>query len=204
MTLIDNSSFKLPIFTSKEKFEINDDLLDYIINLDHHQQMVGGNTSSVNSYVLDLPQFKELKKFIQKQLDEYFHEICQIKDNVEIYITQSWINYNTPFTKHHKHRHQNSVVSGSFYIQGSNNTPIAFERESIFGSGLDLPTKSVNEYNSTRFLLNNELHKLTLFPSNLHHDVEPNMNMNTRISMAFNTYLKGIIGDNQNKTELKL
>lgn len=203
MNFIESSGFKLPIFTSTDKFEISTELLDHILKLEKNQQMSGGNNSTTESYVLDLPIFKDLKKFIQKHLDEYFHDILNVNSHTEIYITQSWFNYNGFMSYHHKHYHQNSLVSGSFYIQGPN-VPIAFERDSPLGPAFELHYNEPNEYNSNRFFVNNEIGKLVLFPSNMQHDVVTNNSPIVRISLAFNTFVRGTLGNNGAKTELKL
>ena len=207
MTLIYNSSFKFPIFTSKDKFEISKQFVEYMEKLPQYPN-TGGNSTTNGNYILDMPKFKELKSFIEKHLNEYFHEILQISDKIEIYITQSWLNFNPMMTQHHQHSHPNSLVSGSFYIQGEPNTPICFERKGsqlLFGSSAwDIPFKSLNQYNDNRFVLNNELHKLTLFPSHLQHDVPMNPNRTTRISLAFNTFMRGKLGNRQTLTGLEL
>jgi len=43
-----------------------------------------------------------------------------------------------------------------------------------------------------------------LFPSNLTHMVETVQTEDTRISIAFNTFLEGVVGDNKTLTELLL
>ena len=41
-----------------------------------------------------------------------------------------------------------------------------------------------------------------LFPSSLTHMVETKQGDNTRISLAFNVFIKGTVGNNKNLTEL--
>ena len=43
-----------------------------------------------------------------------------------------------------------------------------------------------------------------LFPSSLTHMVETKQGENTRISLSFNVFVKGTIGNNKNLTELIL
>ncbi len=54
------------------------------------------------------------------------------------------------------------------------------------------------------FSIPQENNNLILFPSSLTHMVETKEGNNTRISLAFNVFIKGIIGDNKNLTELIL
>lgn len=201
------SPFAWPIYISEDKFEISKDFVEYMEKLPLYSN-VGGNSTSNGNYILDMPKFKELKSFIEKHINEYFHEILQISDKIEIYITQSWLNFNPMTSQHHQHSHPNSLVSGSFYIQGEPNTPICFSRrgdQMLFGSSnWDIPFKSLNQYNDSRFVLNNELHKLVLFPSHLLHEVPMNPNRTTRISLAFNTFMRGKLGNRQTLTGLEL
>ena len=46
--------------------------------------------------------------------------------------------------------------------------------------------------------------EVSLFPSGLQHFVEPNQSVTPRHSIAFNTFLKGQLGDNRDVSELTL
>ena len=53
-----------------------------------------------------------INKFIEKCLNNFYQSVFSPRDDVEIYITQSWLNYTEPGQFHHKHAHPNSFVSG--------------------------------------------------------------------------------------------
>jgi uncharacterized protein (TIGR02466 family) len=199
--------FGWPIFVPDETFEISEDFIKYMEKLPY-QENINQGRSSIGSYILDMPKFKELKSFIEKHLNHYFHEILQVDDKLEIYITQSWLNCNPTGVGHPNHSHPNSLLSGTFYVQGEPNTPIIFERresQTLFGSKtIDLPYKQLNQYNDNRFFVVNELNKIVLFPSHLQHEVIENPNKTTRISLAFNTYVRGTLGYRLHLTELKI
>ena len=76
-----------------------------------------GNTTSVDTNILNNKKMEKLKKFIEKSVQEYFQNIYVPKNKVEPYITQSWCNYTKEGQYHHKHEHPNSFVSGVFYVQ---------------------------------------------------------------------------------------
>ena len=63
---------------------------------------------------LDNPIFTKLKKELQMHVDNYAKDI--FKYDSEIYITQSWLNFNPPGSSHTVHNHSNSVFSGVYYI----------------------------------------------------------------------------------------
>ena len=59
-------------------------------------------------------------------------------------------------------------------------------------------------YNSDSWWFEVKTGDIVLFPSNLTHNVESVTSKDTRISLAFNTFLTGTLGNNKNITELKL
>ena len=52
-----------------------------------------GNTTSANNYILNEKPFKKLKKELELRVKDYFEKIISSKNNIEPYITKSWVNY---------------------------------------------------------------------------------------------------------------
>ena len=75
-----------------------------------------GNSSSVNSYIFN-SKLKELKQFCEHQIAIYVKEVINPEEEVDFYITQSWINVTKPGESHENHSHSNTIISGAFYIQ---------------------------------------------------------------------------------------
>ena len=161
-----------------------------------------GNQTSVNNYVLREKPLKKLGEFFQESANKYFSEVYKPRDNVKLSITQSWLNYTEQGGYHHKHAHPNSFISGVFYV---NADPT---KDKIFFYGHDhykqikLEPTDYNLYNSESWWLEAGTGVLYLFPSSLTHMVQMVDNERTRISLSFNTFLKGTIGDNHSLTEL--
>ena len=61
-----------------------------------------------------------------------------------------------------------------------------------------------NIWNSETWFFPVETGNLFMFPSSTTHQVETKQGNNTRISLAFNTFIKGTLGDNSGLTELIL
>ena len=59
-------------------------------------------------------------------------------------------------------------------------------------------------YNSTSWKFNVETNDLVLFPSSLEHSVEKKKGSNLRISLAFNVFIKGNIGKEDDLNDLSL
>jgi hypothetical protein len=75
-----------------------------------------GNIVSSNNQILDEPEMSNLKNFVTNQLNKYLLQVYKPKFSIEIFVTQSWINWTKKGEYHHKHDHPNSFVSGVFYL----------------------------------------------------------------------------------------
>jgi uncharacterized protein (TIGR02466 family) len=164
------------------------------------------NSTSKNTYILEEDAMKDIKKHLTLAIEDYYTCISgvDLKDNkLEPYITQSWLNFNLEGQIHHEHYHPNSILSGVLFIQADTNLDrITFLRDrKIF---YEFKTKRWNKSNATRWDIPVHTGEIVIFPSYLHHKVEPHKGDYTRISLAFNSFIKGNLGDNKGLTELKL
>ena len=161
-----------------------------------------GNTTSIDNNILENKEMKKLKQFIEKSLKEYFQNIYVPKNNVEPYITQSWCNYTNEGQYHHKHAHPNSFVSGVFYVQADRTKDkIYFFKEEY--KQIRITAKEYNHFNSESWWFETGTNDLVLFPSNLTHMVAKIVGKE-RISLSFNTFLKGYIGEDIELTGLHI
>jgi len=179
-------------FTKKE--------LDFIAKQPKYKNM--GNTTSNNSYVLEDKTMKSVKTFIDQCLKQYVETVFAPKEKTNIRVTQSWFNYTKPGEFHHKHNHPNSLVSGVLYIKALK------EKDKIFfyndnHQQIRLYTENWNVYNSESWWLEAETGVLYLFPSSLTHMVET-VQQDERISLAFNTFPVGLLGNEQRLTGLHI
>jgi uncharacterized protein (TIGR02466 family) len=186
-------------------FELGSDLteveLDFIKNLE--QRNNDGNMTSVNNNLFDTAELAEIARFCEESVQEFVKEIYAPKFEVTPYITQSWANFTQKGQWHHKHEHPNSFVSGVFYVQAVKDT----DRIYFYKNGyqqIKLPTDNFNLYNSDSWWLGVETGQLILFPSHLTHMVQTVETDETRISISFNTFLKGYVGDDLQLTGLHL
>lgn len=159
-----------------------------------------GNVTSNNNYILEEPEFADLKKIVTEHLNQYVKRIYKPKYPVEVFVTQSWLNYTKKGEFHHKHEHPNSFLSGVLYIQtDSTKDKITFHRSGY--KQLQLTPESFDIYNSDSWWFNVKTGGIVLFPSSLTHHVEDVVAEETRISLAFNSFAKGTFGDNRSLTE---
>ena len=203
MKAIIESIFCTPIYTSKLTREFTDKELKFVdkTKLDVYPNQ--GNTTSNNKHILNTKPLNNIKKELYKILKDYFDKVISPSDDIEPYITQSWLNYTETNQFHHKHAHQNSLVSGIIYINADKkNDKIKFFKEHY--SLITPEAKNYNVWNSDSWFFEVETADIILFPSSLTHMVENKKGTNTRISLAFNTFIKGVLGAEQKLTMLKL
>lgn len=162
-----------------------------------------GNSTSLDNYILDKKEFKKLKNVLTSKINNYFQEVyAPLNKDLKLYITQSWLNYTTENEFHHAHHHNNSLVSGVFYFKADKDDHICFEKDKSIA--FDIPSDQTNNFNARVWGVSVEPNMLVVFPSTVIHSVQQKRNNNLRISLAFNTFIKGTIGSKQNLTELKL
>ena len=162
-----------------------------------------GNLTSLDKYVLENKALENLKKDLNKEVINYFNEVVCTSNSIIPYITQSWINYTEVNQFHHLHSHGNSYVSGVFYIAANQEVDtIRFDKRS--SSEIILEVLKYNIFNSNGWIRPVQTGDVLLFPSSLLHQVKPKKGMNTRISLSFNVFIKGKIGNNKGLTELVL
>lgn len=159
-----------------------------------------GNVTSNNNYVLEEPEFSDIKTIITGAINEYVKRVYKPKYPAEAFITQSWFNYTAKGEFHHKHEHPNSFISGCLYIH----TDATKDKITFHNSGyqqIQLATDTFDIYNSSSWWFNVKPKGIVIFPSRLTHHVEDVVADETRISLAFNTFIKGTLGDNKSLTE---
>ncbi len=152
----------------------------------------GGNRQSNDTFVLDRPELSNIRAFIEAKLHEYVANIYASAD--KLVITQSWFNKSKKGESHHEHVHPNSMISGVWYPQiHEKMPPISFKNNTH--RDVTLQVEKFNLFNSLTFMLPMNKGELILFPSNLTHSVPTNLGEEERISLSFNTWPKGSMGD---------
>ena len=179
---------------------LSSDELSFIKNLKVRSNV--GNQTSINNFVLRNAELTLLRSFIEDALTNYFKLTVNPKHNVSLRVTQSWCNYSEPRQYHHKHAHPNSYISGVFYVQTNPDDRIYFYRDGW--QQIKFPPEQWNPYNSESWWFEATAGKLILFPSSLTHMVPEVKGDDTRISLSFNTFPVGVVGEEMDLTGLKL
>lgn len=193
--------FATPVAT----FFINRDFtkseLSYIKNLEKENNYY--NEKSKNSYVLKDESLQDIDKFLTTCINKVYTEIYNGLPDASLYITQSWVNYTKQGHQHHRHRHTNSILSGVLYIETDPKTDlILFTSPNL--SSYSFKVKEANQYNAESMANMVAPGQLTIFPSTLMHEVPPVQSEKERISLSFNTFIRGDLGREQDLTALNL
>ena len=198
-----NGIFPTPIYISKVDRKLTPLELKFVDKNKKDFYKNDGNITSNNNYILNEKPFANIKKDLDLKVQDYFDKVVSPSNNITPYITQSWLNYTETNQYHHKHTHPNSLVSGVFYINcHEEHDKIKFFNDNY--KTIKLEIKDWNMWNSESWWFSVKTGDVILFPSSLNHMVETKQGDNTRISLAFNVFIKGTVGDNKKLTELIL
>lgn len=188
--------FPTTILSNKINREFTKDelicILDYFDELNSKTEDI----TTTDMYILDNERLSDIKSFCQEILNDYFLKVYDpINPNdVKLKITQSWLNFTSNGKYHEKHKHYNSFMSGIIYINAYK------DKDSIIFSKADtefnwqIQCKESNPYNASHFHYSVNTGDILIFPSNLYHSTPINNNNYVRISLAFSSFIDGVIG----------
>jgi uncharacterized protein (TIGR02466 family) len=150
------------------------------------------NWISESQNVLGQPEFAALAEKVYDGICEYFYGIMQAKNNIEIYITESWFNKTEKGQSHHRHWHPNSLYSGIVYIDSEGETGRTRFITSQFDT-IEYGVAESNLYNSRSWNIDAQVGTMLVFPSSVEHLVEEYNGARPRITLSFNTFVRGDI-----------
>jgi len=194
--------FPQPIWHAKIEKEFSEEEKNFI----EKQECISNkfNTVSLNKKILDAEIMKTLRQEFHKEISQYIKNVMAPKNYIEVYITQSWINYSKAGNSHFLHAHPNSLLSGVYYVNAvKEKDAIIFEKEY---STIRVDTENFNPFNSTNWTIKVETGTLLIFPSSLLHRVEclDDDYEGTRTSISFNTFIRGNFGNDMGAYGLEL
>jgi len=191
--------FPTPIGITQIDKTLNKKILEIIkIKQFKYIKYPDGNNVSSDFYILDNDEFSDIKKVLTDSVNEYFKEIVNSGEDMELYITTSCINVTKNGEMHPPHKHQNSIVSAVLYIDTCERDTITIMDPNIgiFGNFRFTDTHPTSSWVANEYEIPVKTDTLIMFPSTLPHQVKPRPNTctGTRISLAFNTWIRGRIG----------
>jgi len=200
--------FGTPIYQSNIERPYTKEELTLFENSKKHLRRNIGNAITAKdrkgTYILELEKLIGLKKDLMEHVNSYFEQVYSPKTDCSLYITQSWINHTEEKEHHHIHSHENSFVSGVLYLNADAN----FDSITLYNKQTDatikIPPREWNPFNSVEWTFPMTTGNIILFPSSLKHGVKQKEGKNIRTSLAFNTFVRGVLGEAKQATELRL
>jgi uncharacterized protein (TIGR02466 family) len=174
--------------------DIGEEFRSYLNNLPLHEEherfdkAQGGHSKDV--YVLNQPECSELKTAILDICTKIARENMS-KVVEEMIMLQSWVIFKKPGQSHNKHAHQNSFLSGVFYYDDIEYSPIVFHRPAV-GLTNQISVEDNHEHGNQNppvwhhYSFYPKRGDLVIFPSWLEHSVSPNTTDQVRKVLAFN------------------
>lgn len=154
-----------------------------------------GNLISTCKTVLSDKRLKDIHRFCVNAVTSYSDEVMRPANSHRFYVTQSWLNKTTKNAYHHKHWHSNSILSGVFYINAKEESDRIYFANPIPEGMMQFHVREYTLENSKTWFFPVKTGDLLVFPSSLNHYVDANKEDYERISLAFNTFIKGTIGE---------
>ena len=206
--------FPLPLYMAKRNSDLEHSEREEIKDIIDEGMMdpgdgnsLGGNWTTHNSYIFNT-KLEKLKQFCDKHIANYVEEILNPKEDINYYITQSWLSITNPGDWHPHHRHANSIISGVFYIDTEESDKLMWldPNQAEKEKGPITEPKNLNIWNASEWELPVKNNMLLLFPSWMTHYVPKNLSArsNPRMTIAFNSYAKGKFGNTASRNELIL
>lgn len=191
-----------PIFETK--IPVKQQWLDFAYNSEYERVFADNAEYTKDKYVLD--KLSDLKKLILEQVNLFASDYLKVIDT-EFYFLNSWINKHYPKDWAQDHMHENSLLSGVYYLDTPKDAGgIVFVKgygeQEIFPMAITPNVSEYNYVNSKEMTFQVTAGKLMLFPSNLMHRVEENKSNRDRYSLAFNLFCKGRFGHKEGQLVL--
>ena len=145
-----------------------------------HSNNISSNDDFFSEFILE----------IEKQANNFAKEI---EINQSLKLSNLWININGYKDFNLRHTHENSIISGVFYVKAPDkSSKITFYHPAskLMVREWNINLKR-NNYTSSVWSITPQKGRLLLFPSWLEHEVSPNLSQESRISISFN-----IVGEN--------
>jgi hypothetical protein len=191
-------------------FRLSADSLNELENLPAYEFPNSTNFNMVslteNVNILHLDSLKDARKICKYYLDKYVKEVCGY--NEEFIITNSWLTRNKKDSEGHwPHKHPNSIFSGCLYLNtGDEESSIIFHYTSRLSEDFKFTYTLCNEniYNSSELYVPVKTGSIVIFPSSVEHSVPSHTSDNTRITLCFNTFVKGKFGTSGYSSDIDL
>jgi uncharacterized protein (TIGR02466 family) len=147
------------------------------------------------------PYFKELVKKIKISVLRLAEHYWKVKKGYKVDVVSMWLNSNEKNMNHPPHNHANTFISGVIWLDGEKGEYPSLKFLRPYALPILPIIEKYNEINSNVLSEFSEKDKIVFFPSYLFHYVDRNNKRKPRISIAFDTVLRGPYGEIINNGE---
>lgn len=182
-----------PVPILKSNVGIDEPIVKFCDNIEYVKSSVG--YTSKNMKILDSLYLLSIKENIKNQLHLYLKEYMAVNDDLDFRFEQSWIYKLENGERVGPHMHENSLISGVYYIKLPNDKDtLTFVKSplynNVFNPTIKVGYKEINKVNVENFNLDVVPGDLVLFPSHLLHQTL-NSTSSLRYSLSFNLFPRG-------------
>lgn len=190
--------FSMPVYHA-ELGQPDPSVLDFCKSIDYVRYKADNGWVSVNKYVLDAPQLSGLKNLMLREMSIFLHQIISLSDEYEFYINNSWVQKISKGDWTHPHAHENSLISGVYYVNVYEDSgDFLMEKPvtnlNLIPSFLTFNFKEFNVLNSSSWKVKPKNGTLLIMGSHLVHSAGTNSNKKDRFCIPFNAYVRGKFG----------
>lgn len=207
------SLFAIPLYQAYIPCEQH--IIDFIETQTFNRMPADNGSYTENKKILHLKELQNIKSKIQQHIDYFVHDILDCDNDVNFEIQNSWVNRHVEKDFAGTHRHNNSIISGVYYLQtDAKSGAIVFQKDKSFYNlwtdtieiGFNYQKSNdqsrLNNFNADAWGIYPKTGDLLLFPSLLYHSVLESQSENIRYSLAFNVFPKGNFGSTINHLTL--
>jgi uncharacterized protein (TIGR02466 family) len=182
--------FSTPIWESEIKNINNQEIKDYCLYLKDNTKGVNiSNRGGWHSSEILLPMPQDLRSLFSN-LEVFVNENCFKEMGVpNLKFGNFWVNINTPNSYNLAHDHQNSILSGVYYVSvpHDNMGDLILHRGDTAEYFLKSDVQRIGTRTNSLVAIKKPIESVFyIFPSWVKHHVESNNSQGDRISIAFN------------------
>ena len=178
---------------------------DSITKLEYVRTHIGNSDISVDRDVIK--KMPDLKEEVDRHIFNFTKKYLKVRKGLDFYMLNSWVNIHHPGDVAQIHHHSNSLISGVYYpIVPHTSGDLQLHRsthKNLFDQCITMEYDDHFNVNSDRYTLDTFTDLIVLFPSHLEHGTQENISNKKRYSIAFNYYVKGVLGKEEYRLEFK-
>jgi len=161
----------------------------------------GGNSVTTDTYIFRREELADIANFCAEAVRSVMRYAYGATEDVSVHITQAWLTHTDMGGFHHMHHHPNSLLSGVLYVKTSDGDGINFVKVTTGDVSFRYKNLEQTVFNSDSERAEATEGTLLIFPSSLWHTVYKS-NTDGRVSLSFNTFMTGALGNPEYYHEL--